>query len=178
MKTKNQTRIAFSDQMVRAILAGEKLETRRLPATQWERLKVGDKLLLGEGIKRKTIDGTDFAEYTNQPALVLGLDGLPLKWRWETHAFLIAKYMPLECARFELKVVRVSRERLKMITEAGAEREGFRADKTGSALAAFFAYWDHLHANEKHDTNPMVYAIRFEVEPRHQGAKLKPEGAM
>lgn len=164
--------------MVKAILAGEKLETRRLPAPQWERLKIGDKLLLGEGVKRKTIDGTDFAEYVNQPALVLGLDGLPLKWRWPSHEFLIAKYMPMEVARFELKVTRVSRERLKAITEKSAEREGFRANATWSALAHFFAYWDHLHANDKHDTNPMVYAIRFEVEPLHQGAKLKPEGAM
>ena len=180
--------ILFNGEMVRAILDGRKICTRRLvkhnvdavlnspyhmehPETEdvWliKRLcrapyDPGDILYV-----RETWCGLPVNEaghFRGHPIYYYRADGdlRPEGWRGAWHPSI---HMPKEAARIWLKVTDVRVERLQDITDNEAEAEGF-TDYTSTALG--FAYtWDHTIKKSDFDrygwaANPWVWVIQFD----------------
>lgn len=139
--------ILFNTEMVQAILAGRKTETRRIvPVDKWGTLvrrrpyQIGDILWVRETwdflpciVCSQDSECCKIAPY--QPDKMETADGLtdgcflyradeedPLAWRpvkWQP-----AIHMPKQAARIFLEVTKISRERLWDISETGATAEG------------------------------------------------------
>lgn len=175
--------IIFSAEMVRAILAGTKTQTRRVvkpqpderskyPVTEmWFRDiqcrygKVGDRLWVRE---KFSISGNGYF-YSDES------DGT-VKVAWSSPI-----YMPRKASRITLEITNVRVERLQEISETDAKAEGvivteghincerlfseLRPDleKISAAQQAFSDGWDKLNAKRgfSWERNPWVWVIEF-----------------
>jgi len=177
--------ILFSAPMVRAILAGQKTQTRRIV-----------KLPPGCGVGTYTTDGEALPhEYViAEPD---GDPGPPLRcpfaagmnlWVKETHCFggsdsfgpiyrasgatlpAGAKwrpsiFMPRWASRINLRVTDIRAERLHDITEAGARVEGCRGSVAtfGRAWDEYRDLWEEINGVGAWKLNPWVWVVSFEV---------------
>ena len=168
--------ILFNGEMVRAILDGRKVETRRpvkhVPALGQPEVwcpdvgrfspfgDVGTLLYVRETFHP---DEHDWAYRVDWPAGHPDVDS----WRPSIH-------MPKRAARIWLRVLEVRVERVHEITEEGARREGMqwgRLDMTTSPPTEsqrrriFSQTWDSIYAAQDlgWDLNPWVWVCRFEV---------------
>ncbi len=176
--------------MVRAILAGEKTQTRRLTrgrGLEWlapggfspdfVALKenhmcphgdVGDRLWVRESIRRLPPPNDDCSVY-----IADGAGTVADCWPWKAKA-LPAIHCPRGLSRIDLEITDVRVQRLQDITEEDARAEGCRpADpatgrecilqpEMGSCRLHFQSLWDVI--NGKRATwasNPWVWAITF-----------------
>jgi hypothetical protein len=169
--------ILFSTAMVRAILAGEKTQTRRvvkharhngcellrpLPS----RWNVGDRLWVRESFCPRCFDD-------GKPAFKANWDGkaadcvLEPKWKPSIH-------MPRALSRITLVVTDLRVQPLQQITEEDACAESCRRktyrDGRGveSAVVDFRNLWDSINGKRAGclwADNPLVWALTFEVAP-------------
>ena len=88
-------------------------------------------------------------------------DAEMVHWRPSIH-------MPDWAARIRRRVLSVTVERVRDITEDGAVREGFAADRHGGASARndFLCAWDDIYLNRGFGSavNPWVWRIEFGAE--------------
>lgn len=157
--------ILFSGEMVRAILAGAKTETRRIKRGGRSPYgQTGDRLWVREtwaNINRKRVKpeiiyraGDDPSDPSNDAPREFENDGG--KWRPSI-------FMPRWASRILLGVVYVKVERLQDITEAGAEEEGVDGRKEFAAL------WDKINGKRgPWRSNPLVWVITFRRIPNKQ----------
>lgn len=182
--------IIFSAPMVRAIMAGEKTQTRRMLRPQpaediglwlaegrrpvWQ---VHDLLWVKETfIGARAYDDQSPKDWGNKPIWYCA-DGEPTPaelWWFLSERRRPSIYLPRWASRLTLRITDVSVQRLLDITEADAEAEGapkcvideeglFYEDTTrGTHRTGFAGLWSHIHGPDAWDSNPWVAAITFE----------------
>lgn len=165
--------IIFSAPMVRALLAGRKLQTRRLATSPLSRCAVGDRLYVREAFFPRpglpaTIAVPRYRANEDRPEW-------SVLWKPSIH-------MPRWASRMTLIVDAIRIEPLQEIAEADAEAEGavcYNADgidvwyvpgagipHTATAKDCFAGLWNSLHRaeGERWGDNPQVVALTFRVE--------------
>lgn len=174
-------RVPFSDEMVRAILAGRKDVTRRKPNAVWAKAKPGDVIVMTEAFATNCApadanrgarglifyraggplpewNGGHEAREASDPAF-------PGRWRPSIH-------MPAWASRFRAPIVSIRRERLQDITEEDAVREGFAQDHATkcfrigedvfqTARFGFEVLIDSLHGAGTWESNPEVFRVEY-----------------
>lgn len=164
VKTKRSRPILFSGAMVRAILEGQKTQTRRIvhPKTANKPCPygvIGDTLWVRETfceIDGKIIYRATAPKDFQNPGY------------WQPSIL-----MPRKVCRIELKILDNWVEPLNSICEEDAMAEGFRRlekptlcrrDQVfDSAVEAFKALWEKINGAGSWEKNPMVWVIEFEV---------------
>ena len=156
--------IAFNGEMVRALLTGRKMQTRRLPhqpaPAPLEQLWVRERWA-----PVNPVDPSAGYRYAADEPTAAGVAWRP------------GRFMPRAAARLGLWVVSTRREPLTSITEADAAAEGYPrpagGDDTGGAVAWFRDLWQSIYGGTPNgwDANPTVTVISF------LPMKLPPGGA-
>jgi hypothetical protein len=169
--------ISFNDEMMRALLAGRKTQTRRLVAPVPRRSRrtadgtvklfdvggkrircryggTGDRLWVRE---RWAVDGSTYAHAANEDAP----HGSKVAWRPSFH-------MPRCACRVLLDVLEVRAERLMQILRHDARLEGFAGVRTADPLAWFCDLWDRINSapGTIWRENPWVWVIEFRSASR------------
>ncbi len=197
MKT---TGMIFNGEMVRALLAGEKTQTRRLVKSRKD-LNVG--CLLSANEIAGEVNGGDYSNclygapgdliwvretwapsvhaqdsnsFENYPVVFAASDPKMLtidgKWRPSIH-------MPRWASRLTLRITDVRVERLQDLTEADAMAEGITTQKPNSdywrfrddfARHEYSGLWDSIYGNWV--DNPWVWVYEFEVIHQNVDAYL------
>ncbi len=177
--------IIFSADMVRAILAGKKTQTRRVinPQPVDEDLRSGcpygvpgDRLWVRETCERKihfnflTGEPTEIfdAVYSADQEHIVEEMGFNL-CPWFKKRKLPAIHMPRWASRLTLEIVSVRVERLQDITEADAKAEGVTGALVSESgdhagfVPAFALLWDSLNGKRGYSwaSNPWVWVITF-----------------
>ena len=144
--------ILFNNEMVWAILAGRKTQTRRF-GTRYGAAPyaVGDRLYVRE-------TWAAVGDYFDKSMLYIYradfIDNHNIRWHPSIH-------MPKDAARIFLEVVNVYPQRLYDISEAEATAEGVSPLKGETARDAFLRLWIDLYGPPKHGSR--VWAIEFKV---------------
>jgi len=179
--------IIFSDEMVRAILAGEKTQTRRVmkpqpvnlvDAIQWEKCPQGipgDRLWVRETWAAPGyLDHRKPSDIEDWNPILYRADGFIARqfevgWSW--HAFMFGRwrpsvFMPRWASRINLEIVNVRVERLQDISEEDAKAEGCKGIKE------FRATWGRINAKRGYgwESNPYVWVIEFQVKENEEGS--------
>ncbi|HET9954135.1 MAG TPA: hypothetical protein VFQ61_06510 [Polyangiaceae bacterium] len=180
--------LPFSAQMLRAVRAHQKTQTRRVVRGQlklvsgrtlfesaspsWE---ADDEEVLALWPQKLTcpypVGATlwvkEGVEKRNGRA-VYSADGAPVKqlktWRWKRD-FLPAMFCPRELSRIHLEVTGRRIERLTNITEADALAEGIVPSPGYPAVPAYAQLWDQLNADRGYSwhVNPWVWVVHFKL---------------
>jgi len=165
MEALRERPILFDGEMVRAILAGRKTQTRRIVIPI--RFRPGDRLWVRETF-REFNDGDTFyrADWWTPHgyAIPVHADDDPWAWRWQPSI-----HMPRRLSRIMLEIMDVRVQRLQDITEEDAKAEGIELPERtvthydGQYRDAFAALWDRLNAKRGYgwDTNCWVWRIEF-----------------
>lgn len=152
----------FSDDMVQAILAGRKTETRR-PVKPWhlDHLKVwkslcdyrnpGDRLWVREA--HCVVYDRTWYRADKEPFL---MDCPTLRWTPSIH-------MPRHRCRLLLEVTDCSISRLLDISLLGAKREGCPPDYFPETIDWFRWTWDRCYGAGNSEQNPLVWVYKFKV---------------
>jgi hypothetical protein len=161
--------IPFTDEMVSAILAGRKTQTRRT-SDRYGKLKPGDRLWVKENHYR-THESPIWSEQVFYRA-----DGelptLDTLHSWGLYKNYSPMFMPRWASRITLKVVSVRAERLQEISEEDALAEGTTPSIVGSDLdylryrAGFQTLWESINGKKpgkNWESNPLVWRIEFKV---------------
>ena len=168
--------LIFSTQMVKAILAGNKTQTRRpinpQPVGKFLKppFKPGDVLYVKETWATYTDSSGTGYMYAAEP-MFDGCEPGDIDWKWRSPMF-----MPQSAARIFLKVTDVRVERLGDISPDDVIAEGFALKSCefkqykepaycGCCTGCFSALWDSLYAKRPEyqwDKNPWVWKIAFE----------------
>lgn len=192
--------VLFSASMVRALIAGQKTQTRRLQAPRWA---AGDLLVVREAFRLPvgydalppTAWAKDVARLPGAPNPVhyeadgkmtkLALGGiLPGKLRPSIHMPRIASRLTLEVREVRLQpllAIGIADARDEGITVLGPPdhdgRRHFGVD--GMAIdeptepRAYFALWDAINGQGSAAHDPSVYATTFKVYRENVGALLE-----
>jgi len=177
--------ILFSPEMVRAILAGLKTETRRIvsPAPGdhpndegYESdilarcpYQLGDRLFVREGYQIESVKPRLRVKYLADNAIKWGRLTLPewekLKARKYPYRPTAGRFMYKSLARIWLEITEVGIERIQDITEAAAIAEGmgWRSPGESGQRDTFEYVWNKLNSGRGHgwDFNPWVWVIKF-----------------
>ncbi len=164
--------IIFSTQMVQALLAGRKTQTRRLASSPLRRVEVGDLLYVREayrqregGVIRDAAGGLEDAFDPETVYSATSPKGGPFK---------PSIHMPRWASRLTLEVTRVRYDRLQTISRTDCQAEGHPQHPEVSpdpevhldaAHDWFMDLWDTLHdkPGQRWADNPMIVALTFTV---------------
>lgn len=176
--------IMFADDMVRALIAGRKTQTRRLATSPLARAQIGERLWVREchAYVGTTDPGYLIYRATYDDCCARhGFDAVPdqsaVLWR-------PSLFMRRAASRLTLIVDNVRRQRLQSISAADAMAEGIerRPDALGgwrdyqnrydcalTARESFASLWDSLHdkPGERWQDNPELVALSFIVVPHN-----------
>lgn len=169
--------ILFKGEMVRAIVAGIKTQTRRLNLKT--KYQVGDHLWVREtwavGCRpdpfKGWVDGIEYradiplAEAAGDLPEGVDLDSYPEGWR-------PSLFMPRWASRFDLEIIAIRDEPLDDITEEDAQAEGagqwfdtgpFTGMEAKSHRSGFRKIWGEINGGQSWLSNPIVRVITFKV---------------
>jgi hypothetical protein len=145
--------ILFSTEMVKAIKAGIKTQTRRIASELDEecRIQKGDVLYVKETYSKQGNSYIYKADYSYYQ-----LDEMKIKWRPSI-------FMPKDAARLFLKVTNVRKERLHDISEQDLRAEGINSTigYYPLMLEMFEEIWNNIHCDNAWNQNPFVWVIEF-----------------
>lgn len=180
--------VIMSAPMIRALLAGRKTQTRRLPTPMWSAVAKAH----AEGVEcwmwvRECHSLLESAfpevdepgwEWTKLPLPASGVwcwaDGDPQRGDWTLPRPSI--HMPRWASRLSLRVEAIGLERLQDISEEDARDEGVTMNmvtipvyRAGTWRQGFETLWNSLHAKPgtRWEDNPEVYPIRFRPHQRN-----------
>lgn len=185
--------ILFSAPMVRAIIAGRKLQTRRIAKRQDRPgYEVGDLLWVREAWRMSLPCDTSDRSWRGGPRSAPlyradpDCDFMKKGWKPGVH-------MPRAASRITLAVTKVRVQRLQEISEADAQAEGaarlvmddehkFYESEIGTYRCGFAGLWNHINGRRDGadwDSNPWIVALTFVVHPINVDAYLAqhPEAA-
>lgn len=164
VKTRRSRPILFKDEMVRAILAGGKTQTRRI-----HHPKMADKPC-PYGVTGDTLWVREtFCEVNGKLIYKASApkDFIPPRG-WQPSIF-----MPRENSRLQLKILDTWVEPLNSISEEDARAEGIIQLENGrhfvdginatKASDAFKMLWERINGADSWERNPNVWVIEFEV---------------
>lgn len=176
--------LLFKPEMVRAILAGTKSQTRRIMKPQPMMFAIGkDDVWLWDKKQYELSRGWGqgmwpiFAPYRPGEIMYVkegwGISGNGFCYRADTkqpetvhYAWRNAMFMPESASRIKLRIIEVTAQRLQEITKADVEAEGIKVTiGTGYTRIASQAYselWDSINCAHPWDSNPWVWAYTFE----------------
>lgn len=162
--------IIFSGEMVRAILAGRKTQTRRVvkgevveggAAQGCPFGPPGSRLWVRENHIPKASGIIYRADF--DPVEAAGIGGMYGGWKSPI-------FMPRAASRITLEIKSVRIERLNDISEAGAKSEGVTPDwpavprdGIGSRIDGYANLWETIHGKGSWSNNPWVWVIEFEI---------------
>jgi hypothetical protein len=162
--------IIFTGDMVRAILADLKTQTRRPRKGDKPPCQIGDLLWVRETFRPKTHNFPIGWEWEYRATAETDLTPTDGPWRPSIH-------MPKDACRIVLEVIDVQAQNLHDMTEMDAIAEGierlgeqngipifrdYRKDADGfSAHFSFFSLWDSIYGKDAWMKNPSVWAITF-----------------
>lgn len=176
--------LPFSSEMVQAILAGTKTQTRRIVKNQFPQQPDGDSRCIESAMYysdrklfkhnaiiyvRETfakVGDRIFYKADNNDIENAGLKGM-YNFKWKP-----PRYMPQLSSRIALRITAIRVERLQNITESDAIAEGvenlgisfmksyFLDDKP---VSIYQSLWEKINGQGSWDLNPLVYVITFEV---------------
>ncbi len=138
--------------MVRALLTGEKTQTRRRAfgrsgkPTMWTKCTSSDRLWVREAHR---LDGNTVTYRAEG-------DTSPGRWRPGIH-------MPRWASRMTLVVKTVRRERVREISDDDARAEGMIVRGVGEMKDLFRDQWTDMHGATAWDDDPEVIALTFDV---------------
>lgn len=160
-----ETPLIYSPPMAKALKAGIKTQTRRLPTPMLEGLLKrynADELCIvysRESLKYDWI--MKQWRYTDGTPLLSGLE-TPTPNRWPTGS-CPSIHQPRAISRFVHRVKRVWKERLQDISEEDALSEGITMNGfCNSAVDAYMLVWKTLHGIDSWTQNPEIIAIEFD----------------
>ena len=166
--------ILFSPLMMRALISGEKSQTRRLSSSPLSKLKTGDRLYTREAFRAPA-----YVDHIS-PANICA--SLPIDYEADKTAFNASArlrpgiHQPRFMSRVTLTVTDVKRERLQDITAGDALAEGVLSFKNARPEITNFTHdprrlfeilWDSLHGanpGEAWADNPEIVAPVFSAE--------------
>lgn len=176
--------ILFNGEMVRAIIAGRKTQTRRIIKQQPDvdglareiatgrfydtghveyrpPYREGDVLYVRETWVETNITGcyvyrADFKDTDGRRWDSVANDPDGVVWRPSIH-------MPKEAARLWLNVSDVCVERLQYISYSDAMAEGVTCEPEETPREAFQRVWEKCYGEDSWNKNPFVWVIKFEV---------------
>lgn len=165
----NEHPISFYDEMVRAILAGEKTQSRRpvLGNQSTCNYEIGDHLWVREAFSLRQ----SLFQFNNQ-SVWYRASNIGEMYE-DCVCWQQPKIMPRWASRIMLEVTSIRRENLHDISRADAIAEGFKqptetpelqyapADFIADERASFARYWDGIYSNWSE--NPLVWVMDFKV---------------
>lgn len=169
--------IIFSGPMVRALLGGEKTQTRRLATSPLRRCDVGDRLYVRESWKPHSLYAGMKPRDIPETTVFYFADN---KYAPSDTPWIPSIHMPRWASRLTLIVTDVRFQALQAISEADAVAEGVDAVSVAevprraawSRRQDFSRLWDSLHAApHAWDDNPDLVALTFKVERRNIDAE-------
>ncbi len=160
--------ILMSDDMVRALLAGDKSETRRIWSDRYANLAPGTMLWVKESWRcRRYANGEAMIEWRSdnrsRPIALPQNHMLSLSPDPHRNApWKSVMFMPKAFSRITLRVTGTVRSRLQAIDGTDCLQEGMRGN---DLINRFHALWDKLHdkTGERWADDPAVAIIRFDV---------------
>ena len=165
--------ISFNSEMVKAILAGKKTQTRRPAKGQLNPFVIGDKLWVKEkwapaGNSCIRFDSDGFTvSLTDELKPYYWADSSELDRRALRNSWKPSTFMPREASRITLEITAVRAERLQDISEEDVEAEGF------PTKGYFELLWDGIYHKKGFgwDKNPWVWVISFKKLEKDHGRK-------
>jgi hypothetical protein len=170
--------ILFSTPMVKAILAGNKTQTRRIIKPQYsikEKYKIGDVLWVRETYRVINHSGHGSIYFYKADACFTDLNDKNIKWKPSI-------FMPKEACRIKLKITDIKVERLQDISEQDAIHEGIefkewnngfvlnkgfkiygcRATYDENPIVSYRSLWEQINGKDSWNINHWVWVIQFE----------------
>lgn len=166
--------IIFSAPMVRALLVGRKIQTRRLATSPLRRVEVGDRLYVREAWRTHRVsDELKPSMLTGEGRVWFEAD----RDNCDQHGRLRpGMHMPRWASRVTLIVEAVRFQQLGEMMEADAIEEGIYCERQqgwtsdgaawwASPKIAFHQLWNSIHdkPRERWDDNPEIVALTFRV---------------
>jgi hypothetical protein len=174
--------LSFAADMVRAVQAGIKRQTRRPMYPQPDRV-IEDRFYRGDGreivcpfgVRGDRLWVRERFAQTEDGTIVYAAD--PVKGRgrldWQQ-----SRYLPREASRLMLVVRGTRPQRLQEISEADARAEGYdEGRETLSPIEWFARLWDRLSVTEslRWAANPWLWVVHFEVIGTEEDTKARVE---
>lgn len=163
--------IVMQGASVRAIMAGVKVQTRRIDDGKPPRYAVGERVYVKETIVCVRVEPLGGSDLAGSATVIYDADGSPCpvdRWPWQRPK-LSPIYMPYGARRLELVIESRRSMLLQEIGEDDARAEGavpLQMDGL-SYLASFEGMWDVINGKEASwESNPKVWAYGFELVAR------------
>jgi hypothetical protein len=175
--------LSFAADMIRAVQAGLKTQTRRPMYPQPDRVVEGRffrangrEIVCPFGLPGDRLWVRERFAETPSGTILYAAD--PVKGRsrldWQQ-----SRYLPREASRLTLRVLSTRPQQLQDISEADARAEGYDpARESLSPIDWFARLWDRLSAIEslRWAANPWLWVVHFELFEAVQASPLKPPG--
>ena len=179
--------IIFSGNMVLALLAGRKSQTRRLATSPLANCQPGNLLYVREKLECRSavprVDDADSVETTACAFYAAGPDLQAAIHLWpgkRPYGSIPSIHMPRSISRLTLEVTAVKHQRLQDLSDCEAIAEGIDASVMvfpGQPVQRFGSLWSSLHGAESWAENPDVVAISFIVHRQNVDALLAARAA-
>ncbi len=155
--------LLFTTEMVKAVLDGRKIQTRRVPIERYRNWKIGDTIWVREAWCYAMMTGYD-ARDDGGEIWYRATDSGMCEGPWKPSIHMFRKY-----ARIFLEITGLRDERVQDISWEDVEKEGLRVLGNTSRRRLFFKkLWDSINAKRHKGIyawpkNPEIKVIDFKI---------------